>query len=90
MIKLDIVYDRVLDTKFNVNYKTVIEYDYQNTLILLYYSLLYYHTILIKNIIIKHIQPLNLPILLWFQRSIMKCKSPLELCLCGCGQPAAG
>jgi hypothetical protein len=27
----------ILDTKFNVNYMTVIEYDYQNTLILLSY-----------------------------------------------------
>jgi hypothetical protein len=27
MIRLDVVYDIVLDTKFNINYKTAIEYD---------------------------------------------------------------
>jgi hypothetical protein len=27
MIRLDMVYDRVLDIKFNVNYKTAIKYD---------------------------------------------------------------
>jgi hypothetical protein len=47
MIRLNIVYDRVLNTKYNVNYMTVI--DYQNTLVLIYYSLLYYHIILIKK-----------------------------------------
>jgi hypothetical protein len=38
MNRLDGVYDIVLDAKFNVNYKTIIEYNYKNTLILLYYS----------------------------------------------------
>jgi hypothetical protein len=42
----------ILDTKFNVNYKIAITYDYQNTLILLYYSLIYYHTTLIKKKIV--------------------------------------
>jgi hypothetical protein len=46
--------DCILDTKFNVNYKIVIKYDYQNTLILLYYFLIYYYTSLIKKDSIKY------------------------------------
>jgi hypothetical protein len=38
MIRLDIVYDTVLDTKFNINYKIVIKYDYKNIIVLIYYS----------------------------------------------------
>jgi hypothetical protein len=60
----DYIWYCILDTKFNVNYKTVIIYDYQNTLILIYYSLIYYYTILIKKGSIKYAQPLNLRILL--------------------------
>jgi hypothetical protein len=36
-----ITHDIILQNQFNVNYKTVVEYDYQNTLILLSYSLIY-------------------------------------------------
>jgi hypothetical protein len=41
----------IFDIKFNINYKSSNTYNYQNTLILLYYFLIYYHTILIKNIV---------------------------------------